>query len=72
MVDSESGAGLNTPGRPITTGRGPVNIAITPDGKTVYVVNSLSNTVTPIRVATNTALKPIITGSYPEAITIFP
>jgi len=28
--------------------------------------------VTPIRIATNTALKPIITGSYPEAITIFP
>ena len=72
MVDSESGAGLNTPSRPITTGRRPVNIAVTPDGKTAYVANDGSDTVTPIQVATNTAIKPIITGSYPEAITIFP
>jgi YVTN family beta-propeller protein len=30
----------------------------------------LSGTVTPIRVATNTALKPIKTGKYPTGVTI--
>ncbi len=35
--------------------------AITPDGKTVYVVNAASGTVTPIDTATNTARPPIST-----------
>ena len=34
-----------------------------PDGKTAYVANSDSGTVTPIRTATNTALKAITVGS---------
>jgi YVTN family beta-propeller protein len=36
----------NTAGTPITTGSNPVAIAITPDGKTAYVVNDGSGTVT--------------------------
>ena len=32
--------------------------------------NSWVNTVTPIRTATNTALKPITVGRYPEGIAI--
>src|SRR6516162_2675815 len=51
----------NTALPPVKTGPGPVRIAITPDGKTAYVVNS-SGTVTPIRTATNTSLPPIKVG----------
>ena len=51
-------------------GRSPYAIGVSPDSRTVYVANMLSGTVTPIRTATNTALKPIRTGKYPEGITI--
>src|SRR6267378_8287407 len=56
--------GTNTPGTPIRVGEefNPQSsassypgIAITPDGKTAYVANQVSNTVTPISLATNTA-----------------
>ena len=43
------------PGKAIKVGGGRHAIAITPDGKTAYVANSGSGTVTPIRTATNTA-----------------
>ena len=48
----------DTPGEPIKVWPGPAAIAITPDGKTAYVASfSLrSNAVTPIRIATNTAV----------------
>ena len=42
-----------------------------PDGKTAYVANGASGTVTPIRTATNTALPTIKTG-YSGAIAITP
>ena len=42
----------NRPGKPITVGDWPEAIAITPDGKTVYVASINSNTVTPISAAT--------------------
>ena len=38
----------NTPETAITVGAGPYSIAITPNGKTAYVVNHGGNTVTPI------------------------
>ena len=57
----------NTAGPPITTGDNPDAIAITPDGKTAYVVNADSGTVTPITTATNTAGPPIPVGSDPAA-----
>ena len=41
-------------------------------GPIAYVVNAGSGTVTPIRTATNTALKPIKTGRLPQAIAITP
>jgi len=56
----------------LRTGHSPCAIAITPDGKTAYVANSGSGTVTPIRTATNTALKPIKVGLVPIAIAITP
>jgi hypothetical protein len=67
----------NTPGKPIPVSPShrhgfPVAIAVTPDGKTVYVVsegpggssrpNTITATVTPISTATNTPGKPIPVG----------
>jgi Putative Ig domain len=62
----------NTAGPPITTGNEPYAIAITPDGKTAYVVNYESGTVTPIATATGIAGPPITVGSEPDAIAITP
>jgi YVTN family beta-propeller protein len=41
-------------------------------GKTLYVANINSNTVTPVTTATNTAGKPIKVGSRPREIAITP
>ena len=55
---------------PIKVGIQPMAIAITPDGKTAYVANYLSGTVTPIATGTNSAGKPITVGNHPLAIAI--
>ena len=62
----------NMAGKPIKVGSGPIAIAITPDGKTVYVANVYSDTVTPITTATNTPGKPIKVGKAPCRIAITP
>jgi len=54
--------GLRRGRPPIQVGRSPGGIAITPDGKTVYVANIGSNTVTPIATATNAPGEPIEAG----------
>jgi YVTN family beta-propeller protein len=61
----------NTALAPVKVGRIPQAIAITPDGKTAYVVSQFG-TVTPIRTATNTALPPVKVGRGPTAIAITP
>ena len=50
--------GTGQPGQP-----GPSPIAITPDGKTAYVVNLIAGTVTPISAATNTPGRPVVASS---------
>ena len=62
----------NTAGAPITVGGAPRAIAITPNGKTAYVLNYGSGTVTPIATRTNTAGRSIRVGSDPSAIAITP
>jgi DNA-binding beta-propeller fold protein YncE len=52
----------NTALPPIKVAGQPFAIAITPDGKTAYVVDQVRGTVTPIQTATNTALPPIKTS----------
>jgi YVTN family beta-propeller protein len=47
-------------------------MAITPDGKTLYVADADSDTVTPISVATNAAGPPITVGPAPGEIDITP
>jgi YVTN family beta-propeller protein len=53
-------------------GQSPISLAITPDGRTVYVVNIGSRTVTPIDVAHNTAGAPVKVGPDPQVIVIAP
>ncbi len=62
----------NKAGKAIKVGSYPWAIAITPNGKTAYVVNQDSGTVTPIRTATNTALQAIKVETGPIAIAITP
>jgi YVTN family beta-propeller protein len=62
----------NTPGAPIEVGSQPWAFAITPDGKTAYVINFASASVTPIATATNTPGPPIPVGQGPRAIAITP
>jgi YVTN family beta-propeller protein len=60
-------------GTPITAGDDPWAIAVTPDGKTAYVVdNADPGTVTPIDVAIDKPEHPIPVGTYPKAIAITP
>jgi DNA-binding beta-propeller fold protein YncE len=54
---------------------GPIDIAITPDGKTAYVLNFgtghiQGRTVTPIRIATLRAGQAITVGLDPDALVI--
>ena len=58
------------PGTPITVGKFPSSIAITPDGTTAYVANYFDSTVTPIRLATGTPGTPITVARGPAAIAI--
>ena len=55
-------------GTQITVGSEPSSVAITPDGKTAYVENAQSHTISPIDIATNTAGSPIAinaTSAFP-------
>ena len=60
------------PSRPLTDSSANclarAEIAIIPNGKTAYVANAFSDNVTPIRTATDTALKATNVGSFPAAI----
>jgi DNA-binding beta-propeller fold protein YncE len=64
----------STAGKAIKVGRTPDAIAITPSGKTAYVVlySSGRSTVIPISTATGKAGQAIKVGSDPQAIAITP
>jgi YVTN family beta-propeller protein len=53
-------------------GSKPWAVAITPDGRTAYVVSNGSDTVTPVSVVTGRAGKAISVGSAPVSIAITP
>jgi len=60
----------NRPGRPIKVGGAPTFIAVTPDGRTLYVADLDLGTVTPITVATKTPGKPIKVDGAPVGIAV--
>ena len=68
VADPHTSTGAVVPIR--KTGSEQAAITITPDGRTAYVVNSGSGTVTSIQISNNTALRPIKVGGFPTAILI--
>lgn len=74
MVDQVIPVNLNTfmPCDPISVGRMPMGIAITPDDTFLYVANGESNDVTPIDLkgVVPTPLSPIAVGEFPIQIAI--
>ena len=59
-------------GPPIPAGPGPQAIVAAPDGKTIYVADSLGDTVTPINARTGKPGRPIRVGSAPWALAMTP
>ena len=57
---------------PITVGKNPTGVAITPDGKRAYVANPGDNTVSVITTATGAVSTPITVGNRPYAVAITP
>jgi hyaluronoglucosaminidase len=49
-----------------------LNMAITPNGKKLYVANILQDTLTPVRLATRTASKPVPLGTPPFGLAVTP
>jgi len=68
-------AATNKPGKPIPVHGRPTAIAITPNGKTAYVISDAdenSGYVTAVSTATNTAVRAISVPGDPTAIAITP
>lgn len=65
-------ASLPIPASIIPVGQSPYGIAITPDGKTAYVSNSGSATVTPIDLVLGKPGIPIPVGQRPQGIAVTP
>ena len=57
-------------GTPINVGNGPLGIAVTPDGSTVYVTNLDSESVSPINVSTMQAGAPVAVEGGPLAVVV--
>jgi YVTN family beta-propeller protein len=57
---------------PVGTPGGPVGVAISPDGKTVYVANAGANSVSVISTATNRVTATIDVGTAPFGVAVSP
>ena len=57
---------------PITVGKAPAGVAITPDGKHAYVANGGDGTVSVITTATGAVSAPITVGKAPAGVAICP
>jgi YVTN family beta-propeller protein len=62
----------NTAGTPITVGYSSRAIAITPNGRSAYVVDYFGHTVSMINTVTNKVTATIDVSAYPWAIAITP
>ena len=56
----------------ITVGSEPFAMVVTPNGRTAYVANTGSNSVTPFRVSSNLPLAPIPVGNSPNRVVMTP
>jgi YVTN family beta-propeller protein len=56
----------------ITVGNAPEGLAVSPDGKRVYVANSLSNSVSVIDTATKSVVGTVAVGVGPSSLTVSP
>ncbi|PNE10109.1 MAG: hypothetical protein CR217_16185 [Beijerinckiaceae bacterium] len=68
MIDTAT----NNVAATVTVGNGPSGVAVTPDGKHVYVTNAFGNTVSVIRAATNTVVAMVSVGNFPGGVGIVP
>ncbi len=59
-------------GNAINVGADPAAVAVTPNGRTVYVADEGSGTVTPVDVATDRPGQPVTVGAGPRAIAMTP
>jgi YVTN family beta-propeller protein len=62
----------NAPAGTIPVGRGPVDVAITPNGAFAYVTNATDGTVSVIATASNSVVATIPVGTGPRGIAISP
>lgn len=70
MIDTATNTVVAT--IPLASGSGPMGLAITPDGESVYVANNGNDTASVIDTGTNTVVKTISVGSLPEDVAITP
>jgi YVTN family beta-propeller protein len=56
----------------IPVGKEPLEITYSPDGRYIFTVDNLSNTVTVIDAATNHVIGKIKTGQAPTSISVLP
>ena len=56
----------------IPVGRKPLDITYSPDGRYLFTVNNLDNTVTVIDTANNLVIGKIPTGKAPTSISVLP
>ena len=62
----------NTVVATVPVGNLPYDLAITPDGSQVYVVNARSNSVSVVKTSTNTVTTTIPVGNAPQSIAVTP
>ena len=66
VIDTASNKVVNT----IAVGKRPWNMALTPDGKKLYVANGRSNSVTVIDTMAGRAISEITVGELPWGVAI--
>ncbi len=62
----------NTVAATVTVGTSPYGVAVTPDGRDVYVANSGSNTVSVVSTSTNTVAAAVAVGTAPRGVAVTP
>lgn len=68
VIDTTADTVIDT----ITVGTRPIGVAITPDGKRVYVTNQFDDSVSVINTTTNSVIETILVGNRPLIVAITP